>query len=68
MPIIKVNADKIKRFLKEASTLAYHKDLKPMGAIFVRDNNEVVVCVDNECSDKNFIDCLEALVKQYKKG
>jgi len=32
MSIIKVNAEKIKRFLKDASKLAYHRDLKPMGA------------------------------------
>jgi len=68
MTIIKVNAEKIKRFLKDASKLAYHRDLKPMGAIFVKDNNEVVVCVDNECSDKAFIECLQALVKQHNNG
>jgi tRNA(Arg) A34 adenosine deaminase TadA len=68
MSIIKLNAEKIKRFINDASKLAYKQDLKPMGAIFVKDNNEVIVCVDNECSDKTFIDCLQALVKQHKNG
>jgi hypothetical protein len=62
---ITLNFERLVRFFQSAKQMAFKYDLKPMGALFVKDN-QVVVCVDNEVSDEQFIECLEALVKQYK--
>jgi len=60
-----INIERLTRFFQAAKQMAFKYNLKPMGALFVKDN-QVVVCVDNEVSDQQFIECLEALIKQYK--
>jgi len=63
-----LNIEKLKRFFKSAEALAYQNDLRPMGALFVRNNNEVIVSIDHECSDETFIDCMRTLVNDYDKN
>jgi hypothetical protein len=61
------NHERLVRFFHANETMAFGQDLKPMGALYVKDN-QVLVCVDNEVTDEQFIGCLEALVKEYKKN
>lgn len=63
---ITLNFERLARFFQSAKKMAFKYDLKPMGALFVKDN-QVVVCVDNEITDEQFIACLEALIKQHRK-
>ena len=61
------NHERLVRFFHANETMAFGQDLKPMGALYVKDN-QVLVYVDNEVTDEQFIKCLEALVKEYKKN
>jgi hypothetical protein len=60
-----INFERLTRFFHAAKQMAFKYNLKPMGALFVKDN-QVIVCVDNEVSDEQFIECLEGLIKEYK--
>lgn len=64
---ITLNFERLVRFFKSAKQIAFKYDLKPMGALFVKDD-QVIVCVDNEVSDEQFIECMDALVKQYRNN
>ena len=61
-----LNHERLTRFFHANETMAFGQDLKPMGALYVKDN-QVLVCVDNEVTDEQFIKCLEALVTEHKK-
>ena len=62
-----LNHEKLKRFFHSAEKAAFINDWQPAGAIFVKDGNEVVVIVDNDFSDAQFIEILQALVNQHKQ-
>jgi hypothetical protein len=64
MSALKVNFERLSRFFDSCEQKAFKEDLRPMGALFVKDN-QVIVVVDNETSDKQFIECCDALVKEY---
>ena len=61
-----LNHERLNRFFHANETMAFEQDLKPMGALYVK-GNQVFVCVDNEVTDEQFIECLDTLVKEHKK-
>jgi len=62
-----LNHERLTRFFDANEKMAFGQDLKPMGALYVKDN-QVLVCVDNEVTDEQFIECLDSIVKEHKKN